>query len=143
MKLSTRSRYGVRLMIELALHYRQGALQLTNVAERESISLKYLGQIVIQLKNNNLIKSVRGAQGGYLLARAPEKITLREIVEALEGDLNIVDCVETNDCSYKENCVTNEIWKQLSDLIKKTLEKITLAELAKKKNNNFALNYVI
>jgi Rrf2 family protein len=131
MKLSTRSRYGVRLMLELALHFEKGPLQLNIISESMEISEKYLGQIVIQLKNTGLINSVRGSQGGYLLARAPEKINLKEIVESLEGTICLVDCVEDKSACQRTNyCATMEVWEEITNKIKEILQNITLSDLA-------------
>jgi Rrf2 family transcriptional regulator, cysteine metabolism repressor len=145
MKLSTRSRYGVRLMLELAINYNKGPVQLSMISDVEEISEKYLGQIVIQLKNAGLINSVRGAQGGYLLSGKPDKITLRNIVESLEGSLNLVDCIDDKGlCSRNEICVTKDVWELISDNIKNTLENITLANLVEKTKGKInSSNYLI
>ena len=133
MKLSTRSRYGVRLLLELALHYERGALQLSNIAKTQEISEKYLGQLVIQLKGSGLISSERGKKGGYFLTRAPKDITLKEVVEKLEGDLCLVDCTENeSECPRKDSCVTRDIWKYLSQQMTDTLAGITLQDLVDK-----------
>ncbi|OHD31816.1 MAG: hypothetical protein A2086_05415, partial [Spirochaetes bacterium GWD1_27_9] len=114
MKLSTRSRYGVRLMFELAVNYNKGAMQLNDISSKEEISEKYLSQIVIQLRLSGLINSIRGSQGGYLLAKRPEEITIKDIVESLEGGLDIVDCVEDQTtCKRSTICVTQMVWKKL------------------------------
>ena len=133
MKLSTRSRYGVRLLLELALNYDKGALQLSHVARSQEISEKYLGQLVIQLKSAGLITSERGKNGGYHLSRAPKDLTLREIVEKLEGDLSLVDCTEDKSvCNRLDCCVTRDVWCDLSKKISDTLEGITLQDLVDK-----------
>jgi len=145
MKLSTRSRYGVRLMIALSLNYEKGPLQLSQVSENEEISEKYLGQIVIQLKNSGLITSVRGAQGGYLLPRTPRLINLEEIVTSLEGEINLGDdSGEINNNTKTSKLVSVEVWDLLTRKIKETLKSITLEDLTEKvrlKNN--VLNYSI
>ena len=130
MKLSTRSRYGLRLLVDLAMKQNEGPVQLSSVARTENISEKYLGQLVIQLKTAGLIRSERGKNGGYYLARKPKEMNLREIVEKLEGDLCIVECVgNPQDCERIAFCVTRDVWKDIADLIAKKLEKISLQDL--------------
>lgn len=129
MKLSTRSRYGVRLMLSLARSYGQGPLFLKDIAKTEEISEKYLSLIIIPLRGVGLVSSTRGSHGGYTLARAPEKITLKEIVDVLEGNC-IVDCIkDPAACSRVETCASRDIWKLLEGRISETLEGITLQHL--------------
>ncbi len=130
MKLSTRTRYGLRLMIKLAMSYGSRPAQLGEISQTEGISEKYLGQIVIILKNSGLIESVRGAQGGFLLSRPPEKITVLEIAQTLEGDLSIVPCTETNsECERTTQCVSRSVWVELKNAIESVLIKYTLKDL--------------
>lgn len=133
MRFSTKSRYGLRVMIELGLGHGQGLTQLKSIAENEEISEKYLEQIIIALRAAGLVKSVRGAKGGYFLSREPKAITVREIIEKLEGSLYPVDCGENgNNCSRFERCVSVDIWKMLGEKIYDTLEGISLASLVEK-----------
>jgi len=138
-KLSTKGRYGTRLMLNLALHYEEGkeAVVLKNISEEEDLSIRYLEQIIIPLKLNKLVKSVRGAGGGYTLARGPSKINLCQIIEVLEGSCTLVDCVDDPDfCDRATECATHEIWKEASMLLKNYFESKTLQdllEIAKKK----------
>jgi len=130
MKLSTRSRYGLRLMLSLATNTNKGPLQLSEISARENISEKYLGQIVIHLRAVGLVNSVRGAQGGYYLSREPKDITVLQIVECLEGDLSIVDCtLRPEECSRESACAAAQIWKLLSERVRETLAGITLADM--------------
>lgn len=132
MKLSTRARYGVRLMIDLALNYGQGPVLLKNIARRQDISEKYLGQLIIPLKTRGLVNSLRGAHGGYQLAKPPAKISLKEIVEALEGDVNVVECVKKPDvCDRVASCISRNIWRDLNEKISQILKSQTLADLIK------------
>ena len=132
MKISTRARYGSRLMLELGVYYGKGPIFLRDIAKREDISEKYLSQIIIPLKSAGLVDSVRGAHGGYMLARPPKKITMREIVEVLEGSLNLVECVRApSKCARVSQCITRDLWSKLSENIAKTLDKITLDGLVK------------
>ncbi|MDP2923425.1 MAG: Rrf2 family transcriptional regulator [Candidatus Omnitrophota bacterium] len=132
MKISTRSRYGLRLMLNLALNYGKGTLFLSTVADKENISEKYLSQIVMPLKVKGLVSSTRGAHGGYMLARGPAKITVKEIVESLEGNLNIVECLsDPSACKRISFCVTRNVWSLLEEKIAGTLSGITLQDLVK------------
>jgi len=130
MRISTRTRYGVRFMVALAFNYTRGATFLKNIAKEEEISEKYLSQIVISLKANNLILSNRGAHGGYMLARPPRDINIKEIVEALEGKPAIVDCVESfYKCKRSSGCAAKHVWVKLKNSISETLSGITLEDL--------------
>ncbi len=132
MKLSTRSRYGVRMMLELALNYEKGAVFLKDIAGKEEISEKYLGQLVIPLKAAGLINSIRGAHGGYILAKKPDEISLKNIIEILEGDLNLVSCVKDSSlCNRVSVCITRGVWAKLGDKIKEVLGSFTLEDLVK------------
>ncbi|MGD8536440.1 MAG: Rrf2 family transcriptional regulator [Candidatus Aminicenantes bacterium] len=140
-KLSTKGRYGTRLMLNLAYHYKNGneAVILKSVSDDEEISIRYLEQIVIPLKINKLVKSIRGAGGGYTLARHPSKIKLNEILHALEGSCCLVDCVEDGDyCPRVSICASHDIWTYASQLLKDYFGNITLQdliELSNKKNS--------
>jgi len=130
MRLSTRSRYGVRLMLELALNYNAGYTFLKNIAKKEDISEKYLSQLVIPLKARGLIASSRGAHGGYRLAKEPSLITIKDIVQTLEGDISLVECVNNPSvCKRASGCVTRDVWEILDDKISDTLSSITLKDL--------------
>lgn len=130
MKLSTRSRYGVRLMLNLAFHYGQGAFQLNQIAQAEGISEKYLSQIVIHLRNKGLLTSSRGSHGGHTLAKHPRNITLKDIVEAVDGEVVLVDCLKGEQgCDRGSECLTQEIWGKLGKTIASELEQVTLQTL--------------
>jgi len=135
MRLSTRSRYGVRLMLELALNKKHEPMFLKDIASSQDISEKYLSQIILPLKNSGLVTTYRGAHGGYLLSKPAEEISLHEIVELLEGDLSLVDCVTSpNVCNRSTACPTRNIWSQMSSLLKNYLKEVTLADLVKDSN---------
>jgi Rrf2 family protein len=141
MKLSTRTRYGVRLMAALAAEYSQKPLFLKDIAAREEISEKYLSLIVIPLRASGLIKSLRGAHGGYTLAQDPCNITLYNIVEALEGEICLVRCVkQPTACNRAAICPTRDIWSIVGDKIKESLNGITLTELLKLKKEKIKKN---
>jgi Rrf2 family protein len=132
MKLSTRARYGVRLMLALAKNYGKEPVYLKDIARQEDISEKYLSLLVIPLRRTDLVNSVRGAYGGYNLARAPEEITLKEIVDVLEGDCCLVDCVkDPTVCPRVFTCVAHDIWEMIGGKISETLSSITLDKMVK------------
>lgn len=131
MKLSTRSRYGTRAMLDLALNAEGGPVRLKDLAQRQGVSVKYLEQIIPALKNGGFVRSVRGINGGYMLAKDASQITLLEIISALEGPLAPVDCVDAPKlCPRSKACATHEVWKDVRAAIDGVLEAKTLAELA-------------
>jgi Rrf2 family protein len=130
MKLSTRARYGVRLMLALAVNYGNGPAYLKDIARGEDISEKYLSLIIIPLRTAGLVHSTRGAYGGYNLAREPSQITLKEVVDVLEGEPCLVDCVrDPSLCPRVSTCVSREIWSLLGGKISEVLGSITLQDL--------------
>lgn len=119
-------------MVNLARHYNSGnkAVILKSVAAEQEISIRYLEQIIIPLKIYKLVKSIRGAGGGYTLARNPSEITVCQILEALEGSCGLVDCVEDEDyCDRLPRCASYEIWKEASRILKQYFEKVTLQDV--------------
>ena len=129
MKISARARYGVRLMMVLARNYSNGPIYLKDIAREEDISEKYLGQIIIPLRGAGLVLSSRGSHGGYMLAREPAEISLREIVDILEGDC-LVRCIkDPSTCSRVSTCASRDIWILLGGKISETLGSVSLAEL--------------
>jgi len=121
-------------MTALAAEYDNKAIFLKDIAAREEISEKYLSLIVIPLKTAGLIKSIRGAYGGYILSRHPKEINLRDIVEALEGETCLVRCVkQPASCNRSATCPTRDIWIELGNAIRETLRKVTLADLSRPK----------
>ncbi|WHH59617.1 Rrf2 family transcriptional regulator [Petroclostridium sp. X23] len=132
MRLSTKGRYGVKAMLDLAIHSAEGHIALKNIAERQDISEHYLEQLIATLRKTGLVKSVRGAQGGYSLAQEPSQITVGQILRALEGSLAPVDCVvehEPFECAGSATCVTQKVWTQVRDSINKVVDSITLQDL--------------
>ena len=133
MKLSTRGRYGVRLMLDLALHYGEGPILLKDIAERQGISEKYLWQLINPLKTTGLVNSHRGAHGGYVLGKAPEAISLKAILQILEGSLCLVDCVDNPAlCERSLSCISRDIWGEASKNMQQTLEDTTLAAMVER-----------
>ena len=144
MKLSTKGRYGLRAVLDIALHYEEDTVALSSIAERENISINYLEQLIAKLRKAGIVNSIRGAQGGYVLAKSSEEISVGDILRALEGDLNPVDCVEVQgnkaSCQSAELCVTKYVWKRISDSINSAVDGIMLSELvheSKKIHDNY------
>ena len=130
MKLSTRSRYGTRLLLDMAQHYNEGPIQLGDIAKRQAVSVKYLEQIIIPLKKAHYIESVRGPKGGHILTKPPDKITVGEIVALLEDSSCLVECCEdTTVCNRADLCPTRLLWKEASEAMFDRLTAITLADL--------------
>jgi Rrf2 family iron-sulfur cluster assembly transcriptional regulator len=133
MKLSTRSRYGLRLMLDMAQLCQEGLVQLGDVAQRQDVSVKYLEQIIIPLKKANYIDSVRGPKGGHILTKAPEEITVGEIVALLEEGTSLVECTNNaGSCERADFCPTRLIWKEASTAMFDRLRAIILADLVEK-----------
>ena len=132
MKLSTRGRYGLRALIDLAVNQGDGTVSAQNIAKRQGISEGYLEQLIRIMKNGGLVISVRGAGGGYRLARPAEKISVGDILRCLEGSLDAVECpaLEGNDCSTADACVTKFVGKRINDAIANAVDSILLSEFA-------------
>lgn len=132
MKFSTRSEYGMRAMTILARHHGLGPLPLRQVAAEEQISEQYLEQIFSDLKKASLIRSIRGANGGYLLAKSPQEINLKELITALEGDISPCDCVRDETlgvCQRGTPCLVQAVWVRLRDGMNQILEAISLEDV--------------
>lgn len=132
MKLSTKGRYGLRAMIDLADYSEENPQSIANIALRQSISESYLEQLMAKLKKAGLIKSIRGAQGGYILSKASDEISVGDILRALEGDLSPVDCIGIkgeHSCSESDSCVTRFVWKRISESIENAVNSIWLKDL--------------
>ena len=144
MKISTKGRYALRLMIDLAMNSVGEPVSLKDVAKRQGISEKYLEQIISVLNRAGYVKSIRGAQGGYLLRRAPEEYTVGMILRLTEGSLAPVTCVEDGDfpCERQENCVTVILWKKINDAINSVVDSITLQDLVDWQNERKGQNII-
>jgi Rrf2 family protein len=133
MKLSTRSRYGTRLMLDMAQHYNEGPIQLGDIAKRQDVSVKYLEQIIIPLKKAHYIDSVRGPKGGHVLTRPPAEITVAEIVAVLEEGTSLIECVELPSvCERAPVCPTRLLWKEAAEAMFDKLQAVTLADLVER-----------
>jgi len=130
LKLSTKGRYGLRALIDLAAAYGDGPTLVRTVAENQEISGKYLHALLATLKSAGLVRSVRGSGGGYALARDPAEIRLTEVLEALEGPLVLVDCVSDGElCTRSPKCAARDVWSSVSEAITDVLSAITLKDL--------------
>ena len=132
MKISTKGRYALRLMLDLAQHRNeQEYVSIKKIAQRQDISEKYLEQIVALLARAGFVTSVRGAQGGYRLVKEPKEYTVGIILRQIEGNLSSVKCLEEspNKCDRCNNCVTIEVWKQINDAVNNVIDNITLQDL--------------
>ena len=135
MKLTTKGRYAVMAMADLALFKDEGPISLTDISLRQNISLAYLEQIFIKLKNNNLVKSVRGAKGGYVLETSPEEIRISNIISAVNEEVKTLNCKKDSKkgCNNRNTkCITHNLWDQLDNHINNFFEKVKLNDLVKK-----------
>jgi len=134
MKLSTKSRYGLRAVFDMAYHAGNLPAQIKDISRRQDISPRYLEQIFQDLKKSGLLKSRRGPQGGYTLARKPEEITVKDIIEAAEGEVFLVACTARNkscnsQCEFDNRCVTQKVWTEANNLLNGYFESLTLKDL--------------
>ena len=135
MRLTTKGRYAVMAMADLALFNGKGPISLTDISLRQNISLAYLEQIFIKLKQENLVKSVRGAKGGYILESSPEEIKISNIISAVDEEIKTLNCKKESKkgCNNKSSkCITHNLWDQLDQHINSFFEKVKLQDLIKK-----------
>ncbi|HEX9872888.1 MAG TPA: Rrf2 family transcriptional regulator [Deferrimonas sp.] len=134
MKLSTKSRYGLRALFDMAYHSGNLPVQIKDISRRQAISPRYLEQIFQDLKKGGLLKSKRGPQGGYSLSRKAEEITVREIILAAEGEMALVDCAseskkDKKSCDFDSHCVTQQVWSEASRRLNDYFDSVTLQDL--------------
>ena len=130
MKLSTRSRYGARILVDLARHNNQGPVQIGEISKRQDISVKYLEQLIRPLKQASLVNSVRGPKGGHMLAKNPEEITLGQIVRLFEGQSELVECISNPDhCNMSDDCQVRLAWKDATRVLYEKLDSTSIADL--------------
>jgi Rrf2 family protein len=133
MKLSTKGRYGMRAMLDLAQHYDDGLVLVKDVARRQEVSERYLEHLFLSLKTAGLVKSVRGAHGGFTLARSPNKIKLMDIISVSEGPLALVDCVvDASVCPRSSKCAARDLWHELQSAMGEVLGSLTLQDLVER-----------
>lgn len=129
MRLTTKGRYAVTALLDLALHARKGPVSLADISERQEISISYLEQLFAKLRKNGLVKSVRGPGGGYRLSREAAEIFVAEVIDAVDESLDVTRCEGRGDCQGGERCLTHELWMDLSCQIHKFLSSISLQAL--------------
>ena len=145
MKISTKGRYALRMIIDLAQHQNDGYIALKEIAKRQNISKKYLEQIVPILNKSEILKTNRGYMGGYKLAKAPDQYTVGDILRITEGSLAPVACLEYEPvgCERSAECVTLPIWKGLSKAINDYLDGITIQDILDRQSESYTNNYII
>ncbi len=145
MRISTKGRYGLRTLMDIALHQAKGPVTLNDIADRQKISVKYLWQVINPLKTSGLLSVTRGAKGGYVLARRPEEITMLEVVTNLEGPMSIVECITNEEsCDRLNTCIARTVWMEVNHAVEKALGGITLAEVLRRCSTSSEVdNYVI
>ena len=149
MKLSTKGRYGIRLMLDLACHYnKERPVHLKEISERQEISEKYLWHLINLLKTSGLITTVRGAKGGYRLGKPPVEITMKDIFRVVEGPVSFIDCLDSPSiCNRASCCAARDLWEEAVQSLEKTLSSYTLEDMVEKQlskqENSAANNYSI
>ena len=130
MKLSTKSRYGIRMLVDLARYYEQGPISIGEISKRQDISVKYLEQLIRPLQGEKLVKSTRGPKGGHMLAKEPREITMGEIVRLFEGQIDLVKCISLpENCEMSERCQVRLAWQAATHAMFEKLDAITIADL--------------
>ncbi|MDA9311311.1 Fe-S cluster assembly transcriptional regulator IscR, partial [Gammaproteobacteria bacterium] len=132
MRLTTKGRYAVTAMLDLALHKNQGPVSLSDISSRQAISLSYLEQLFSKLRRSGLVSSVRGPGGGYELKRGSGEIFIAQIIDAVDESVDTTKCQGAGDCQGGETCLTHYLWEDLSEQIHTFLESISLADLVAK-----------
>lgn len=144
MKLSTRTRYGIRALLDLARSKGSGPVQIKVIASHQEISVKYLEQLMSILKSMGFLRSIRGAKGGYVLSKDPKDIKMSDVFVALEGPIMTVDCVgDPAECTRASECVTRELWVEVQQAMLDVLEEVTLHDLVKRAEKKSPPNYQI
>ncbi|MCX6983929.1 MAG: Rrf2 family transcriptional regulator [Lentisphaerae bacterium] len=144
MRLSTKSRYGLRILLQIAMDNRDGkAAQGKSISKKQEISEPYLEQIMIPLKNAGLVRTTRGCNGGYFLNKDPKEITILNVIELFEGEFTLVDCVsDGKSCSRIKGCMTSNVWRKIASSLRETADKITLESILEENKDN-ELEYII
>lgn len=129
MKLSTKGRYGVKAALHLALNYNNEHISIKSIAEKINVSEYYLEQLFSQLRRAGIVRSIRGAHGGYTLSRPPNEVTVYDIIEVLEGSIEISDCIEDTTCNNSDSCATRLLWIRFKESIDGVLKSTTLQDM--------------
>lgn len=132
MRLTTKGRYAVTAMLDLAIHYDRGSITLSDISQRQGISLSYLEQLFSKLRKNNLVLSARGPGGGYRLSRPADELAVAEIIAAVDEKVDATRCQRKANCQHEERCLTHDLWCDLSDQIYNFLANISLGSLVEK-----------
>ena len=145
MKISTKGRYALRMLIELAAHQEQGFMSLKEISEHQNISKKYLEQIVPMLNKSGILRTNRGNKGGYMLAKPPRECTVGDVLRATEGSLAPVTCLEyeVNDCPRAESCATLYVWQGLQKAVEGYLDSVTIQDILDRNAGNAGNDYCI
>lgn len=143
MRLSTKSRYGTRAIIEIARYYRKPPIKRKEITAKQLIPDSYLENILVTLKAAGLITTIRGANGGYQLAKAPDEITVFEVVQALEGCITPVPCIDSGECNLFGICITRSIWSEMYQAMEQVLTSYTLKDVLEKEQERDTFSYVI
>lgn len=144
MKLSTRTRYGLRALLELAENYGKGPLQLKAIAEHQKISVKYLEQLMAVLKSTGIVRSVRGPSGGYVLAKSPKEIKVSDCFNCLEGPVITTECVDDSSfCTRSTDCIAKGLWTDVQNTVMDLLQSITLHSLIDRARQSNVVDYHI
>ena len=144
MKLSTRTRYGIRAILELAEYYGNGPLQLRVIAHDQGVSVKYLEQLMAMLKAAGIVRSIRGSKGGYILAKQPGQVKVSECFQCLEGPVITTECVKDESfCERTNDCIARQVWTEVQNAVMGVLESMTLQDLVDRAKNNNAIHYHI
>lgn len=146
MQLSTRGHYGLLAMFDLAEHYGAGPIPLKTVAKRQNISDNYLEQLIAVLRKADLVRSMRGAQGGYVLAREPDNITVGDIIRVMEGPIAPVECVnevEPAVCDQADSCITRLVWARIRDELSEVMDSISLGDMLRDAERLSAANNIV
>ena len=145
MRISTKGRYALRMLIDLAEHQNRGFVALKDIADRQNISKKYLEQIIPILNKSDILKTTRGSQGGYMLSKSPDKYTVGEILRLTEGSLAPVDCLNQDpiQCERSGECATLPVWQGLNRVINEYLDSITLQDILDQQRERYASDYTI
>ena len=144
MKLSTKCRYGVRAIIEIARNYNKIPTKRKDISSNQDIPDSYLENILIDLKHNNVISSIRGAKGGFVLRKPPEKITMLEVFESLQGTISLIDCIDTpSACNRNKRCVVRPVWEDMQKAQERVLQNITIKSLLEKERELEVIDFNI
>lgn len=138
MKLTKRTRYGTRLLLDLAIHQDQGAVNMSEISKRLNVSVKYLEQLVRPLKKAKFVNSIRGPKGGHMLAKKPDKITLGDITRLFEGQTELVDCISNPEkCPISDECIVRPAWQRATQALYNELDSISITDLLEKKKKEY------